>query len=803
MEAELAGTEEILEGAAGAEIVGGSLGVADELVALVAAVPGVEVAAPLVTATLRVNLDKTSSSSVHVLGVDVRNDAAVRSYSGGMVAGGSLPLAHGDDGVLLSAFVARRLRVRTGDALSVRSGERLHRLMIRGILPPGGVAEAYGGEIGVMDVSALQALLGRKGWLDRIDVLLSAASSDAKVIEAIRSKIGDRGTVCRAAGHNAWVEDALLMLRIIVSALIGVASIVASVVSYGALSWFVDRLTPELTLLHAAGLEPRRLRRLIYIDAGLLATLGTGVGIVSGWLLSKSFLRGLSWLSTFIQGVEVQHLQFGVSTLTTGGLVGAIVSLAGVLAPARRASQLSAFSTALGLENATEGQSKERRKRAVVGSLIVVASITAALPSAPPLARVAAILVAGLAGLVVAVDIVLPSVLRWIRVALELILPGIGRLVGTGFAACRGRVLLTVACVGAVAASLTMSLTLTRSAARTLDKWLENQFTGGVFVTTDHIFSTQPAALISPETVAIIRQTPNVRAVFEEVSEKIIYRGEETLLVAGSMGVLAQYGNLQVVGGSSRSVAQDLANGQVAVSERFARHFGTRPGDVLSLSTPSGLRRFRVAGLIRDYAGPAGSLNMDIGVFDELWPRRGSRDVVFWTAGDPSTAISAIRDHLADKHSLFFSYGDTLAHFVTDQISRLRGILASIALMTALLGAVAISSLMLGGLTTQARDCALLLAMGATRTQVRVIKLVEGVLLGVGSGAAGIAVGVGASYPIITNVLPEGLGWTLNFSADPAEFILLILSLTASSFLASTYPAWTAGDVSLRELSDE
>jgi len=803
MEAELAGTAENLAGAAEVEIVGGTLGVSDELLAVVAGVSGVHVAAPLVMATLYVKGDAKSSPRIHVLGVDARNDAAVRSYSGGTTAGGSLALARGDDGILVSAQLAREFNVRTGDNLSVRLGGRPEKLRIRGILPPRGIGEAYGGEIGVMEVSALQALLGRQGWLDRIDVVLSPGSSDTKVIEAIRSKLGDRGTVRHAAGRNAWMENALLMLRIVVSALIGIASLVASLVSYGALSWFVDRLTPELPLLSAAGLEPRRLRRLLYVDAGLLAGLGTGVGMVCGRLLSETFLTGLSWLSNFIQGVELQQLTFRASTLATGAIVGGSVSIAGILGPARRASQLLAPDIALGIDDWTGRRLERRRKRVLVGSLIAVASGAAALRTAPPIVRMAAILIAGLGGLGVGVDIVLPLVLRNSRRVLDLVLPGIGRLIGTELASRPSRAALTIACVGAVTAGVTLSLTLTRSAARTLDVWLENQFSGGVFVTTDHIFSTQPAEVILPETIAAIRQAPNVSAVFEEVSEKIIYRGEETLLVAGSMSVLSQYGKLQVVSGNSRAVAEALANGQVAISERFASHFGTRQGDLVTLSTPKGLRHFRVAGIIRDFAGPAGSLNIDIGVFEQLWPRQGSRDIVFWTRADPAVVIPEIRGRVGDQQSLLFSYGDSLAHFVTDQMWRLRGILASVALMTALLGAVAISSLMLSSVTIQARDRAVILATGATRAQVRVIKLLEGVLLGLGGGAAGIALGIGASYLIITNVLPEGIGWTLSISADPAELILLLFCVGASSLLASAYPAWIAADVSLQELSAE
>jgi len=780
IEVELTGTAESLAGAAEVEILGGTLGVPEELVAAVATVPGVQTAAPLVTATGRLDSADASGPSIHILGVDTRVRSTVQSYLGDKIAVASL-LMGDTDAILVSPVLSHRLNLRTGDSLSVRLAGRPRQLAIRGILPPRGIAEAYGGEIALMDVRSLQASLGRHGWLDRIEVVLSPGSSATKVIAAMRSEVGDRGIVCRAAGRNAWVETALLMLRILVSTLIGIASVVASLVSCSALSWFVDRLTPELVLLNAAGLEPQRLRRLLYIDAGLLAVLGTGVGMVCGRLLSESFLRGFSWLSAFIQGVELQHLTFRASTLATGAVVGGVVSIAGILGPARRASQLFPLDTGLGSESRAGGESRRNVNRVLAGGLIALFFIAAVLPSIPLPIRVASILGAALAGLGIAVDVLLPSAVANSRRALDVLFPGIGRLVGIGLAAHRSRTALTVACVGAVTAAVALSINLTGSTARTLDAWLNSQFSGGVLVTTGPLFSTQPAEVILPETVATIRQTPNVMAVFEEASEKVIYRGEEALLVAGNMNVLARYGRLQVVDGSPGSIAEELTNGQIAISERFAQHFGIRQGDLVMLNTPKGRRSLRVAGIIRDYAGPTGSLNIDIGIFEQLWPRQGSRDVVFWTLGDPTTVVSAIRGRIANKQPLLFSYGAKLAHFVTDQIWRVRGILVSVALMTALLGAVAVSSLLLSSVTVQPRELGLLLATGATRAQVRAIKLLEGLFVGISGGIVGIALGVGTSYVLISDVLPQGIGWTLNFSVDPAELLLLTLCLAVSS----------------------
>src|SRR5208283_2556246 len=178
-----------------------------------------------------------------------------------------------------------------------------------------------------------------------------------------------------------------------------------------------------------------------------------------------------------------------------------------------------------------------------------------------------------------------------------------------------------------------------------------------------------------------------------------------------------------------------------------------------------------------DYAGPAGSLNIDIAVFDELWPRRGSRDLVLWTEGNPETVITQIRERAGGEQSLFFVYGDDLARFASRLLSRFQGILASVSIMTSLLG------------------------LGATRRQVRALTLIDGLLLGVGGGIGGMLLGVCSAYPIVSSVVADSVGWSLAFSVAPLEIVLLTVGVLAASLLASLYPARVAADIPMREAS--
>ena len=794
-EAELERTAQELAGSAAIEVVGGTLGVPESLLDAVAKPPGVRLAAPFVHATFRVDKPEAEGASIHVLGVDLLADPGVRSYSGEATVEDPLRLIAGTDAVVISRVLAEHLGLGAGDTLPVRSGQKPYRLTVRGILQPEGLAKAFGGQIAVMDVYTLQTLLGREGWLDRIDVVLEEGASRDAVMQAIRTEVSGRATVRPAAARDTWVDSALLVVRTVVSALMAVAILVASLVSYSALSLFVDRRIPELSLLRAAGLEPKRVRRLLYLDAALLAILGVGIGLLCGRVLSESLLTGLSWISDFLQGVELRHLEVHFSTLATAIIVGGIVSFGGVLEPARRATRYAPLEALQG-DGAAEAQTPRSSRRVILEATAIGAGLVAAtIPGTPALFRVAAVLIAGLVGLGLFGRILLPRLLLGARKTLEWVLPGIGRLAGASLAARPSQTVLAIVCVGGVVAGVTISLTLAQSAARTLDGWMERQFRGGVFVTAGELLGAHSDELVSPETVRIIRQTPGVRGVFEHVGEQILFHDEEVLLAAGSMGVLAQFGRLPVVSGDPRAVAEAIASGGIAVSDRFARRFNVGEGDTVTLDTPHGPRGFRVAGVIRDYAGAAGSLNIDIAVFDELWHRRGSRDVVIWTEGDPAPVISAIRQSVGDAQPLFFAYGDDLARFASRLLARFQAILMSVSLMTALLGGIAVWNLMLGAVTARTRELALLLALGATRAQIRVLTLIDGLLLALGGGIAGILLGICSGYPIVSGVMADAIGWSLRFSVAPIEVLILGAALICSSLLASLYPAMLAARV--------
>jgi putative ABC transport system permease protein len=621
------------------------------------------------------------------------------------------------------------------------------------------------------------------------------------VMAAIEQALSGRASVRHAAARDAWADSALLLVRTIVAALLVVAILVASLVSFSALSLFVDRRIPELALLQVAGLEPRRVRRILYLDAALLALLGTGAGALLGRVFAAGFLGGLSWVSDFLQGIELSRIDFNASTAATALGVGGLVSFAGVLEPARRATRQAPLDALLGLATAGGLAETWSRRAWLAAALAAAAGLSAVVVDLPPLARVVAILTAGLALLGVVIRSGLPPLLRGAGRVLDIVLPGIGRLAGASLAARPGETALAAVCVAGVVSGVTISLVLAESTARTIDTWMQSQFPGGVFVTAGPIAAIEPEEFISADTLRIIRETPGVRGVFDQVVEKIDYRGEQVLLFGGRMDVMARFGRLAVVHGDSREIAEAVADGALVVSDRFAQHFGVAAGDTITLDTPKVPRSFRVAGVNRDYSGPAGSINIESSVFDALWPRRGSRDLVLWTEGDPAPVISEIRRRVGEAQTLFFAYGDDLAHFASRLLRRFQIIVMSVALLTAVLGGIAIWNVMLGAVTARRRELALLLATGATQRQIRALTLIDALLLAACGGVGGIVLGVCSGYPVVSSVMADAVGWSLSFSVAPGDLLMLMAGLLCAALLASLYPARLAARVPMREVS--
>ena len=795
VESQLEKTADAIAGAAKIEVTGGNLGIPESLLETVQQVPGVSLASPYVEATLVI---PDGNIPIHVLGVDFTAEQQVRSYEvkqeGLQVRDPLRLLARPKESVLVSEAFSQRHQRGEGERFRARFPGGTVELEIEGMLS-GPLAQAFGGQIAVMDVYGLQALLGRQGWIDRIDVVPGEGVDVDTLIAQIQPAVSGVATARRSSQRDSYIEQGIATVQLAALFFSCAGVLIACILSYAAIGLSVSRRIPQLVLLRSIGLDARRVRRFIYMESALFASIGTVFGLALGFALSRIFIRLFSELTESEYGIEVFDISMTPWTLTVAALVGVAVALAGSIGPARRA----ASRYLLDATSPSEGRSASAelgRHSVTLFVVFLAAAIVALFPTTlPPMPRALVLLGAGLGAVAAGAGLLLAP-LYGLRGVFERIFPRVGHLVGSSFRARPRAFSLTVAAMAGTITVTSSILIVVHSFSESFAHWADARFPDAVFVTAGDPLSGPYVSreLISPDTLAIVRSTPGVSAVNDQYASEsmtIIFHGREVALSASSMGVIAEHHALTTVARPPDQVARDLVQGDIAVSENFAKNFEVSTGDSISIDTPRGQRSFRVAGIVRTFATNVGALYLDTSVFDSLWHRDGSTSLTLWTEGERDTVLKRIRGRVGDRQPLFFAYGAQLRSLALSAADRLRGLLRLISALALLLSGLATSTLLASSVVERSRELALLRVAGALPRDLVSLVVADGLLLAVLASSLGLVLGLACSFPL-ADVLRAAYSWSLGYAVDARELALLLAGAVLLMVIAAGYPALKA-----------
>lgn len=802
VESELERTAESLRGAAQLEVTGGEVGIAEDLVEDVRAAPGVTAAAPVVTETVRLVGGPRDGQPLHLLGVDLLADRAFRHYTvvrQGLEVLDPLRLVVGADSVIVTEGLSRSLGLEQGGSFTVRSARGEHDLVVRGVLAPGGVADAYGGQIAVMDVYTLQELRGRRGWLDRIDVATDPGTDLAAVSAAIEARVGGRATVRRASNQDAFVRATVAALQRAGAVIAAAGVVVAALLSYGAVSVSVERRRAAFGLLRAAGLESRRVRRLVYVDSLVVAVVGTAVGVPAGYLLSGTLLRVFSGTTRFVQGTEVGEVMFTPTAFALGCAVGIGVAWIGALSPALRASRSSPLEAISGARADVAAPEARRSWLLAAAGAGVWAVLWLVPPPLPAVLQTGLVLLVGVLVVAISLGPLVHGITSPAGVLMERLIPGLGRVVAGMLRTRLKHARIAVASIAGLVAATASVLVVLHSVATTMDEALVGG--GRVMVTASDPFQTIHRDLILPETAEAVRATPGVRAVFHHYRTETLFRGESIVLKAISADVFAermQFSGMR--GGDSRAVGRGMIEGGVLVTQGFARHFGVGLGDSIELATPAGPREFPVVGIHDSFTeGETGAVRMHIASFDELWPREGSSNLFIWVDEPREQVLARVQERAGGLQALFLTRSEQLDRFMRDQIQDSSGLLYLLVSVIAGLGGLCIANLLIGSIAEQSRDLGLFRSAGATSGQVSLLVVIDGGIIAWIGSTAGVALGLACSTTMM-GLIEESFGWNVRYAADVGQLAALGAIVTGVSVLAGLYPGWRARRISPAEV---
>ena len=765
-----------LSGRADLQVRGPRTGFDEAVYPLLARVPGVAVASPVVevTATLR-----DRAEPLTIVGVDVFRAAAINPALVGDTRD-RLDTLRGDT-LFLSAAAAAWLDAREGDVVHVQAGGADMPLRVAGIA---GTERAM--RYAVMDIAAVQDAFASPGRITRIDARLTPGTDATRLVEHVQALLPPG--VVAGAPEDTVASTARLSraYRVNLNVLALVALFTGSMLVLATQTLSLARRRPQFALLRTLGLSRRDLTRFVLAEAALLGFVGAAVGIVSGhalaWLALREFGPDLG--AGFFRG-EAIDLAFDMKPMIVFAALGVIACVAGSALPAREAAR-AAPAAAL---KASDPDVATLRARWPAWAAMAAGVALTMLPPVDDLPvfgylAIALLIIGAILGMPQLASLALRRIPRRggvpVRLALAYLHASPGRVAA-----------MLAAMVASVSLMVAMAIMVT-SFRHSLDDWLTVMLPADLYVRG----ASQSASFSVGERRALAGVPGIARTEFMRVTSLVVDASRPPVtLLARDIDPAHPTARLALVG--SFIVPGDDASPPVWVSEPVADTYAVDVG--MPLSVPLAGRRvtFTVAGVWRDYVRQQGALVVERSRYAALTGDDSVNEAALWLA--PGTSIGDIRAAVArvagGSHALLATPAD-LRKLSLAAFDRTFAVTYALEAAAVLIGLVGLSATLVAQTLARSREFGMLRHVGMTRGQLQRMLAVEGAALGALGTAAGFALGFVISLILVHVVNRQSFHWGMDLHVPWSALALLAMTLIALASVTARASALGATSIS-------
>ena len=310
---EVQGASRSLFGLADLAVQSPGAGFDENLYPVLARVPGVEAASPVID--MRVRLPGRDRS-LQIIGIDPFRAARMQPALAAATSAGGNRDGQGllqENAVWLSPAAAQMLELQVGDELVAQVALDRVTFRVAGLLPPG----AYRQPVGMLDIATAQWRLQRLGRIDRVDLRLSRDANPATVRKAIAAMLPP-GVQVVTPGEAT--DDAVRLTRayrLNLTALALVALFTGAFLVYATQSLAVARRRREIALLHAMGFTVREQLFAALLSGTIVGVLGAALGVVLGALVAQAGLAafgadlGAGYFRNVAPQLDIRAIEYG------------------------------------------------------------------------------------------------------------------------------------------------------------------------------------------------------------------------------------------------------------------------------------------------------------------------------------------------------------------------------------------------------------------------------------------------------------------------------------------------------------
>lgn len=757
---------EAVRGTVTHSIVGSTQGVPESVFASLRTGTGLRRSAPVVEGELRLG-----GRRLTLLGLDPVSEAALQRRLPGLeldtlgLVGLASAALMAPGAIFLPEGLAAELRLVQGSSIALDPPEG-PQLTLVATLPE----QEAGTRLAIMDIAAAQEVLGRQGWLDRIDLVLEEAE-----VARLEAWLPADLRLVEAGSGQASLEQMTEAFHVNLLAMSLLALLVAALLIYNTVTLSVLERRGEFGVLRAQGVTRAQLLVLVLGEAALLGLLASAIGVLLGiWLGSQLVDLVTRTIEDLYFTLAVRAYRIAPLLLLKALAWGLGVTLFSAFLPALQAAR----SQPATLQQRGQGEQALRgqlRALAPVGLLLLLAAWL--------LLRGDGDLLRGFVALFMAVAgycLLVPLVLQGALLVLQHVLPS-GSL--TWYLALRAvrsgldRCALAVAAL-AVAVSVTIGVGIMVASLRdSVLLWLDQSLPGDVQVVSRDADGLPPGLeqrLFTVEGIAALQQAWQFEA------ESSVGR---LRLVAGS-GAPEDWLYFQ----SGELPDQDA----IAISEPMAFLFSLQEGDVLDLYTPAGRHPLRISGIFHDYSTGTPVAALSGPQVAALWPGLApSRlSLRLLDSQDPEELAARLRELPEFREARLAATPNRAIREQTLRIfERTFAITDVLRLLAIGVAFVGVLGAMLALQLQQARDHAVLRACGMTGRELARLILWQTLLLGACAGLLALPLGLLTSEVLIDVINRRSFGWSMQHSLPGGVLLQALLLAIVAAVLAGVAPA--------------
>jgi putative ABC transport system permease protein len=782
-----------MAGRAALQVANGQGGIFPEEIAdRIAAVPGVELAVPVVTASAFTVDGETELLTVY--GVDVANDAAVRVYesrdAGGLAIDDPLEFLNQPDSIVVTRTFAERRNLGLDDALELETTAGRRRFTIRSVLEPRGLARVYGGRLVVMDLYSAEAAFTRPGFVNRVDVVVDRAASVEHVAEGIRGALPDGFSAAPPGQRRADLHKAMQSFQALLQGVALVGLIAAFLITFNRLATVFDARVWQLGVLRAVGMTRRTLWGELVKESLVIGAMGVAVGVPLGCGLGYLVLPVIASATALNYKLVDPDAGFDVQpiSLLIAAALGCAAAVLAAILPAWRASRIALAQVirSRGLEQPSAHGRLMWVARALIAAAAAAAIVLQTAYRSPTWGLLATALLAVAATLTARPLLVLLQ--PPLSALLVRVLPRTGRFAAGAVGGNSQRSGLTVATLAVGIGLVIWIWTVAQSFEQSVVSALGNAFKADLVLSSSHLVSGFDDEPISGSVVAEVGALSGVEQTVGERIRDWTYAGKAIAIDAFDPVYFdsSAFGRWELLGERIEGVWPAVTRGEaIIVSSSFTHNFAVRVGERVTLATPNGPLTVVIGGVTSAFASPNGTIEMSRQLFERYWNDASvTRVHVRLASGAESAVRERINAAFGQRYRLrMLSAGDLLTYW-TDQVrSAFAGlhVIGAVVLVVILIG---MADTLTASIVDRTRELGLARAVGMRRSDIASVVMAEALILGtVGLGLA-VVLGLLEGWVWVNGTLPLLLGWILRLEI-PYRLALLVSMLTLAGCLVS------------------